>query len=329
MITVTKYSEEWRIPWDNFIAESVNGNFLHSRGFYDHNPANDADECSFIFLKKNRIVAVLPCILYEKENKRILHSHLRSTFGGFVVSNEIGAAEAVIIVELIIKEARQLAVTEIIIRNPFRIFNKQQADETDYAMWFHGFSLKHRELEIAIDLQESLDVIEKRFENGTKYNIKKAEKTVVTALTDDYEVFWKILAKNLQEKHGKDPVHTLEDLIRLREKAGKEKIKLFGGFLDDKMICGTIVFLFGKKALHAQYIASDAAYQELRPINAVTHHIIRWGHENGFHYYNLGTANEAGGRVLNRGLFHFKESFGGRGVLRETMHLLLNDLHEK
>ncbi|MEJ7610081.1 MAG: GNAT family N-acetyltransferase [Ferruginibacter sp.] len=328
MITVTKYSEEWRIPWDNFISISVNGNFLHSRGFYDHNPANDADECSFIFLKKNRIVAVLPCILYEIAGARILHSHLRSTFGGFVVSNEIGAAEAVIIVELIIKEARGLAVTEIIIRNPFRIFNTQPADETDYAMWFHGFSLKQRELEIAIDLQESIEVIQKRFENGTKYNIKKAEKSVVTVLSEDFEGFWKILDKNLQEKHGKNPVHSLPDLIRLREKAGKENIKLFAGYLDNKLICGTVVFQIGNRALHAQYIASDSGYQELRPINAVTDHIIKWGHANGFHYYNLGTANEEGGRVLNHGLFHFKESFGGRGVLRETMHLHLKDQHE-
>jgi len=55
----------------------------------------------------------------------------------------------------------------------------------------------------------------------------------------------------------------------------------------------------------------------------VIDHIINWGTENKYSYFNLGTANEEAGRKINYGLFHFKEGFGGRGILRETMHLIL------
>lgn len=76
-------------------------------------------------------------------------------------------------------------------------------------------------------------------------------------------------------------------------------------------------------AIHAQYVASDSNYQDLRPLNAVIDEISDWGFKNSFSYFNLGTANESAGREINYGLFHFKEGFGGRGILRETMHLIL------
>ena len=325
MLQIIRYSEEWRNKWEDFINCSINGNFLHSRKFYDHNPSNSLDDCSFLFLKKTKVVAVLPACLIEQEGKKKFHSHLRSTYGGFVVSREIGTVEAVEMVSLLIEQTKALQVDELIIRNPFRIFNKHLAEETDYAMWYHGFSLKSRELEIAIELGGSVEEIQSRFENGTKYNIKKAEKSIETRLSDDFEGFWPLLEKNLKERHGKAPVHRLEDIQRLRKLVGEDKIRLFGGYFEGELISGTVIFVLENKALHAQYIASDSQYQDLRPINAVTHYIIKWGHENGFKYYNLGSANENGGKVINEGLFHFKEGFGGRGTLRETMSLILNN----
>ncbi len=323
LIEIVPYQESQKTAWDQFVQQSVNGNFLHTRAFFDHNPANNKDDCSFMFFKKGRLAAVLPATLYQRDGRLVLQSHLRATFGGFVVNREVGTVEALELVRLLCDKAREMGVQEIVVRNPFRIFNRHLADETDYALWYHGFSLKSRELEIAIELAGTLDSIQKRFENGTKYNIKKAEKSVETRLCNDFENFWPILEKNLADRHGKKPVHSLQEILLLRELVGAENILIFGGYHEGRLICGTVIFRFGTQALHAQYIGSDSAFQDLRPINAVTHYIIKWGHENGFKYFNLGTANEDGGRVVNEGLFHFKEGFGGRGVLRETMHLML------
>ncbi len=321
MLEIIRYTEDWRDKWEQFVPKSINGNFLHTRNFFDHNPANKLDDCSFLFLKKNKVAALLPACFIENDGIKIIHSHLRSTYGGFVVGKEIGTAEAVEIVHLLIGQANSLSINQIIIRNPFRILQKLLSDETDYAMWYHGFVLKSRELEIAIDLTGGIQEIESRFENGTKYNIKKAEKLVQVRITNDFEMFWNILERNLGEKHGKSPVHSLEDMLRLRLLVGEQNVLLFGGYVEGNLISGTVVFVFGDRVLHAQYIGSDSNYQDLRPINAITNFIIRWGHQNKFHYYNLGSANENGGKVINKGLFHFKEGFGGRGTLRETMLL--------
>ncbi len=273
-----------------------------------------------MFYSNNKLKAVLPAVLYTKDGQLTLHSHLRSTYGGFIVDNAAGVEEAVDVVEATIGFAKEQHVQEIIVRNPFRIFQQVPSDETDYAMWYHGFALKSRELECAIKLDEHALL---RYENGAKYNIKKAVKTVEVKETNDYARFWEMLTQNLQEKHGSKPVHTLEQFQLLMTLSGEDKVKLVGGFIDGQLVCAVLLFVCAPLVLHAQYIASDSRFQDIRPLNAVIDFIIKWGRDNKFSYFNLGTANEAAGTKINYGLFHFKEGFGGRGVLRETMHLIL------
>jgi hypothetical protein len=322
-VELRRYNGSLEGEWDTFIEQNKrNATFLHSRQFFKHNPLNDEDDASLMFYKKNKLKGVLPATLYKKDEQVIFHSHPRSTYGGFVVENAAGVEEAMEMVNATVDFAKQNNVNEIIIRNPFRVFHQVPTDETDYAMWFYGFILKSRELECAVKLDEHALL---RYENGAKYNIKKALKTVEVMETKDFEGFWQMLTNNLLEKHGSKPVHTLEQFRILVNLTGADKVKLMGGFMEEKMVCGVLLFVCAPMVLHAQYIASDDNYQEIRPLNAVIDFIIKWGYENEFSYFNLGTANEDAGRKINYGLFHFKEGFGGRGILRETMHLILNN----
>lgn len=322
-VELRQYNDTLEKEWDAFIEKNKrNATFLHSRQFFKHNPLNSGDDASLLFYKKDKLKGVLPANLYKKDDQLVLHSHPRSTYGGFVIENAAGAAEAMEIVAATVDFAKHNHVNEIIIRNPFRIFHQVPTDETDYAMWYYGFVIKSREIECAIKLDEHAQL---RYENGAKYNIKKAVKTVEVRETNDFERFWEMLTKNLQEKHGIKPVHTLEQFQHLVNLCGQDKVKLMGGFIEGKMVCGVLLFVFTPIALHAQYIASDDNYQDIRPLNAVIDLIIKWGIENKYSYFNLGTPNEDSGRILNYGLAHFKEGFGARGILRETMHLILKN----
>lgn len=315
------YNEALEKEWDAFITNNKrNATFLHSRQFFKHNALNSVDDASLMFYKKNKLKAVLPATLYKKDEQLVFHSHSRSTYGGFIVDNAAGVEEAMEIVEATLGFAKQNNVNEIIVRNPFRIFQQVPTDETDYAMWYYGFVIKSRELECTVRLDGNAL---QRYENGAKYNIKKAVKTVEVRETDNYARFWEMLTHNLLEKHGSKPVHTLQQFQQLINLSGQDKVKLMGGFIEGKMVCGVLLFICAPMVLHAQYIASDSQYQDIRPLNAVINFIITWGTENKYSYFNLGTANEDAGRKINYGLFHFKEGFGGRGILRETMHLIL------
>jgi lipid II:glycine glycyltransferase (peptidoglycan interpeptide bridge formation enzyme) len=141
--------------------------------------------------------------------------------------------------------------------------------------------------------------------------------------TLDYAEFWDILETNLRERHDTRPTHTLAQFSRLRELVGEERVSLWGGYLDGRLIAGVVLFIPNKQATHAQYIASRAEFSRFCALNAVLSQIIKWSAENRFKYFNLGMATENAGRDMNEGLIHFKEGFGARGVLRETMALTL------
>jgi hypothetical protein len=321
-LEVVSYSESHRNEWEAFVNSAINGNFLHTRAFYDQNTQNDVDDASLLFYRKGKLAAVLPAVLYASDGKMILNSHLRSTYGGYIISRKMGMTDAVEMVNATLDFACSKNVNEIIIRNPFRILYDTLSDESDYAMWRCGFKIKYREVETYIDLRPPLDQIKKEFDKGTKYNTIKAWKTVTVKESEDFGGFWDMLTENLQSKFGKAPVHTAAQMLALRATVGNDNIKLMGAYLDDKLIGGCVLFVF-KNALHAQYIAQDNAYQEHRCINAVTDYIIDWGKKNNYSFFNLGTGNDKQGMFINEGLTHFKESFGGRGVLRETMHIEL------
>ncbi|WP_207511682.1 GNAT family N-acetyltransferase [Longitalea luteola] len=321
-LVITRYSDEHAPAWNELVENSINGTFLHSRQFFDHNPLNKQDDCSFLFFKKNKVAAVIPCSLYEREGKRILHSHMRSTYGGFVINEEIGMEEAVEMVDKLVTEARAQGVQEIIIRNPFRIFHRKLCDEIDYALWYHGFTIKSRELETAVRLG-GYEQVQSLYDDSTKRSVKKSRQNVSVQLSEDFKSYWTVLEQNLLKKHNTKPTHSYNDFVVLLNKVGHDKIKLFAAFKDSNLIAGIIVFVTNNMVLHAQYIASDELYQEFRPLNAVIDEIIQWGCNHGYTFLNLGTSNTDGGRTINGGLFRFKEGFGGRNTLRETMHLIL------
>lgn len=322
-IDLVRYTEEQREKWNDFISVAKNSTFLHTREFYDHNPLNAEDDHSLMFFKQGKLVAVFPANMYEKEGKVILHSYLRSTYGGLVVKNGITIAELVEIVRLLKELAIEHNISEVINRQPFSIFNETLSDEVGYAFWHGGFSLKNRELELAIDMRYD---VRSNYNSSTLRSVKKALKSGVVIVEDgDIEAYWKILEQNLKERYGTKPVHSLEDINRLISLVGADKVKLFTAVYEGVTIGGIFTFVSNSRVIHSQYIALDNNYQEYRPLNAVIDHIANWAKEHDFRYFNLGMATEPGGEEINAGLFRFKEGFGARGVYRDTLHLVLNN----
>jgi lipid II:glycine glycyltransferase (peptidoglycan interpeptide bridge formation enzyme) len=193
-------------------------------------------------------------------------------------------------------------------------------------MWLRGFQLLRRDVEITIPFDGfNAQTIDALYDGKTRNAVRKAEKeNIEVKVTRDFAEYWNILSENLSERHEAKPTHTLEQFELLEGLVGDEKIKLFGAYLEDKLIAGIVLFVTNKQAVHAQYIAGLREFQNLRPINLLIHQISVWAIKNNFQYFNLGTPTNLDGSGVNAGLCKFKESFGGRSVLRETMHLVLN-----
>ncbi len=322
MIEIKRYTQEYFDLWDDFIFNKCrNATFLHSRKFFSYNPSNAIDDFSLLFFKKSKLICVLPAVKQVSGNNTILNSHMRSTYGGFVYGN-IGTEDILQIVTDTVAYAKEQGFTQILIRPSFNIFHTSPSDEQAYALWRNGFDIYSREVEIAVQLT-TVENIEKRYADNNTRNIKKAVKNNITfSQTEDYNRAWEILSINLDEKHGLKPVHSLQDILLLKQLL-PDNIKLFGAYLDGVMIAMTLIFVKNKFGVHGQYFGIDSQYQDYRPMNLLIDGVAKWALANNFKYFNLGTPNENKGRDINTGLLAFKESFGGTAVLRETMLLNL------
>ncbi len=324
-VTIARFSDKHRADWDRFVLQAINGTFLHSRSFFDCNPANVIDDHSLMFYSGNRLMCLLPGTLAIGDKGLKFHSHNRSTYGGFLFDRRLGVQEAVEIVGAFVQYLKDVGAASAFVSNPFRILYDQTSDEFEYAMWYHGFEVSSREAEVYIDLTPDINTVRSRFEKATRNNITRAYKDTQVSLDgfDELDSFWRLLELNLATKHGTKPTHSRESIGRLLNAFGSEVIRLFTASVQGRLAAGCMVFIPRPGVLHAQYMAQDYELQGSRPLNAVIDTVITWGNSRGFRSFNLGKANE-GGRVINAGLFHFKEGFGGRSVLRETHGLEVN-----
>ena len=134
-----------------------------------------------------------------------------------------------------------------------------------------------------------------------------------------FDEFYNILQNNLKIRHNVTPTHTLNELLKLKG-LFPDKIKLFGAFLNNKMVAGVVNFMCTEDVVLAFYISHDEKYQETRALNLLFYSIFDWAIKNEFKVFDFGifTVDEE----PNFGLARFKENFGASGMFRDTFEII-------
>ena len=154
------------------------------------------------------------------------------------------------------------------------------------------------------------------------YNIRKSgarkalEKGIFIEESEDYETFWSILTENLMNTYQAHPVHTLQEMSRLKT-SFPDNIKLYVAREESgKMLGGTVLYI-SRKVVHTQYISASEEGKKAHALDALFQNLIKIKYKD-FDYFDFGTSNEEGGKILNTSLIYQKEGFGGRGVVYDT-----------
>ena len=82
------------------------------------------------------------------------------------------------------------------------------------------------------------------------------------------------------------------------------------------MLGGTVLYI-SRKVVHTQYISASEEGKKAHALDALFLNLINIRYKD-FDYFDFGTSNEEGGKVLNTSLIYQKEGFGGRGVVYDT-----------
>ncbi len=304
--------------WDDFVSGSDNGTMFHTRKFLSYHPKTKFIDASIIVTKNDKLFSVFPAAEIQKEGKKILSSHGGASYGGFVYNINLNLKDSFELVEGFLNFSNEAKFDRIQLTLPPIIYETKYSNYIDFALAKNDFKYLKREISsvVQLDIKEGQLLSTYRAEARTAVN-KSIKKGVVVKECDAFDEYYEILRKNLKLRHNVTPTHTLEELKKLK-KLFPAEIRLWGAFLDKKLIAGVCNFSANPKVVLAFYISHDEDYQEYRAVNLLFYKIMETYQEEGYRFLDFGifTVN----MDPNWGLARFKENFGARGIFRDTLY---------
>lgn len=314
MLEFVKYDNKHEERWDRFVLEkSRNGTFLQTRKFLGYHPKERFIDASLMALQGGNIVAVIPSCDIADDGKRCFFSHKGSTFGGIVLDEErynISFFDEFFSgFENFLKDS---GFEKAVLKNTSDPFCKRGVELLDYFLYQNGYG-QYNELGFYIDMVSAPDEITKLLSSSRRrdyrYSLKNDLRFVHLETDKEVEDFYQILCLNLA-RHNTRPVHSVNELLEWKNCRFRQEIDFYGVFYQEQMIAGTMLFYFKNQVLHTQYLAQNAEYAKLYPMNFLNVNLIRLAKENGFKKFSFGISTENNGKNLNKGLALFKEGFG-------------------
>ncbi|MCF0202635.1 MAG: GNAT family N-acetyltransferase [Bacteroidaceae bacterium] len=310
MIELVRYGIGRKAEWDAFVDNSKNGTFLFKRDYMDYHADRFADH-SLMFYCDNRLCAIMPA---NTDAENVLHSHQGLTYGGLILSDRNTADEVCRIFRTLKDYAHAQGIPYIIYKCVPHIYHRQPSEEDLYAL-FREFDarLTARGISSTINLAEPIPWIRLR-----KRCLRKAlESGVTVEESSDYEAMWRIMTRNLKEKYGVAPVHSLAEITLLSNRF-PNNIKLYLARRGDEILAGSVAYLTGR-CVHVQYTHASPQGKESGAIDALYAHLTdKYASRP---YFDFGISTEQGGRYLNPNLIFQKEGFGARGICYDVYTL--------
>lgn len=314
VIEAVPYNQSMADVWNAFVADSKNGTFLFHRDYMDYHADRFVD-CSLLFYKKNELVALLPADY--KQEEQTVYSHGGLTYGGLVLSDKISVADTMQVMSCAMEWMKlSLGAKQWIYKPVPHIYHRTPAEEDLYALFRQEAVLVSRGVSSVVDNEGRVAMRELR-RRGAK---KAADNNVAYVESADLEAFWHILEEVLAERHGCKPVHTVDEMLRLKA-AFPDSIRLFVAQVDGRVVAGTLIYETATVA-HAQYIASTDYGRSVGALDGLFSHLITDVFATK-RYFDFGISTEQGGRYLNEGLVFQKEGFGARAVVYDTYSIRL------
>jgi len=300
---VVRYTSEFYQEWNDFVSNAKNATFLFHRDFMEYHQ-DRFEDYSLLIYHKNKPVALLPANIKEST----IYSHQGLSYGGFILSDKIGFSSVLEAFYSVLKFLSVSNINKLIIKQLPKIYLNNPSDELEYFLFILKANLFRRDVSLVVDLEKEITYskLRKREINRAKRESLRFEES------KEFSLFWnEILTPNLQEKYGVLPVHTLDEISKLKDKFPNH-IKQFNVFDGDEILAGCTVFET-KKVAHLQYISTNKEVRKGALDYLINQLITKVYAEK--KYLNFGISNENEGKQINSGLLKWKQSFGASPIV--------------
>ncbi len=288
----------------------------------NYHPADRFKDNSILVYELGKLVSVFPAAIIHKDGFVLLKSHPGSSYGGFVIKDNIGVNSALNLITEFENYSKANKINKIEFRLQERIFNQKQIDEIEFALKFNNWKREAEELSTFYNLDNINHLNSKKsllsmYSDKAKTNYYQSLKNGLNSRylkISEIELFYTILKSNL-EKHKTQPVHSESEIYSLM-KSYPNRVRIHGTFRGDELLSAFLIFAVNKIGWHIFYSALDYSKKELLPIKFGLTELLLSLKSEGSKVLNYGISTENSGKIVNYGLFNFKESFGGQSALR-------------
>jgi len=304
--TIRIYQKNDYENWNAFIGQAKNATFLFHRDFMDYH-SDRFQDYSLIVLDDEKWVAVLPANVVENQ----VFSHQGLTYGGLVYNEKLKLASVLAIFKSVLMFLNANKLEKLQLKLLPSIYHQKPAEELNYALFLAEAQLTRRDTLSVLDLSQENNLSKLR-----KRSIQKGvSNDFVIKEVANFEEFWnEILIPNLAQKHKAKPVHSLEEIIKLKA-LFPENIRQFNVYENGIIVAGTTIFETSTVA-HSQYISGKEDKNELGGLDLLFYQLISETFKNK-RFFDFGISNENQGRKLNDGLSYWKESFGSSTIVHD------------
>lgn len=259
------------------------------------------DDFSLLIFKDTKLIGLLPA----NRVGNIVYSHQGLTYGGLILQPNIKFRDVLCIFKDLLEWMYTNSIISFELKLLPSIYHKIPSDEISYLLFKTQANLKRRDI-LSVLTPKDLKLSKDR-KNGLKRGLKFG---LVVREVGDFELFWnQILMPNLKLKHDAKPVHTLEEITRLKSHF-PNVIRQFNVYLNEEIVAGTTIFESDRVA-HSQYISGDSNKNALGSLDFLHHFLLTEVFDDKF-YFDFGISNENQGQNINEGLLYWKEGFGAR-----------------
>jgi Acetyltransferase (GNAT) domain len=302
-VHVERYTADREEEWNDFVRRSKNGTFLFDRGYMEYHADRYVDSSLLVHDARGRLVAIFPA----SRRGTVLVSHEGLTYGGFVSGSKMTTRRMLDVFDACLDHVRGNGIERLLYKCVPHIYHSVPAEEDCYALFVHGARLIRRDVASAIDTR--LPLPPRRLRRRILRRARSAG--VRVEATDAFDRFWPVLERNLRERHGRKPVHSLDEIAYLARRFSKN-IVLFSCTQSDDVLAGAVVYV-SPNVCHVQYSADSPEGRRIGAKDLVLATLIaRFSPSH--RWIDFGISTERDGHHLNEGLVDYKEGFGARAV---------------
>ena len=139
MFEIKQFIEEESDLWEKMVEDANNGTIFHTRKFLSYHPQDRFIDHSLIFIKKDKPFVLFPAAERIIDNRKYLVSHPGTSYGSFIVPQNLSFSDSYELVKNLILYARSNNFDGIRLTLPPTIYNRRLSNYVDFALIKHGF----------------------------------------------------------------------------------------------------------------------------------------------------------------------------------------------